>query len=73
MDDTTVIAAFKHLTGDYDTSTGFATWLGTCFFQKQTIPAELIQHKGNSEAIKYILIVNHHQLGTASVLLLKRQ
>lgn len=73
MSDETTIAAFKHTTGEYDTSTGFATWLATYLFEKQEVPAELIQHKGNGESIKYILLVNHHILGTASVLLLKLQ
>jgi 3-oxoacyl-[acyl-carrier-protein] synthase II len=73
LGDHTTIAAYKHITGDYDTTSGFATWLATYLFEKQEVPAELIQHKGNSNSIKHILLVNHHILGTASVLLLKLQ
>ncbi len=66
----TTVAAFKHLCGEYDTSTGFALWLATRLFTAQTIPEVLIQKKGINPTIGNILVVNHYPQGTASILLL---
>lgn len=68
----TTIAAFKHLVGEYDTSTGFAIWLATELFKSQQVPEILIQKKGIAPSIKNILIVNHYILNSASVILLQR-
>jgi 3-oxoacyl-(acyl-carrier-protein) synthase len=68
----TTIAAFKHLAGEYDTSTGFAMWLATELFKTQQVPEVLIQKKGIAPSIKNILIINHYILNSASVLLLQR-
>jgi hypothetical protein len=68
----TTVAAFKHLCGEYDTSTGFAMWLATKLFQEQSTPEVLIQKKGITPAINNILIVNHYTLNSASIVLMKR-
>jgi hypothetical protein len=68
----TTIAAFKHLVGEYDTSTGFAIWLATELFNTQQIPEVIIQKKGIAPEIKNILIVNHYILNSASVILLQQ-
>ncbi len=68
----TSVAAFKHVTGEYDTASGFAVWLSDYLFSRQQIPSALVLHEGTNKSIDYILVVNHHILGTASVLLLKR-
>lgn len=68
----TTVAAFKHLCGEYDTSTGFAMWLATKLFQQQSTPEVLIQKKGINPAINNILIVNHYTLNSASVVLMKK-
>lgn len=68
----TTIAAFKHLCGEYDTSTGFAMWLATEIFKKQEVPEVLIQKRGINPSIKNILIVNHYILNSASVVLLQK-
>jgi hypothetical protein len=67
----TSIAAFKHLTGEYDTSTGFALWLATELFKRQEIPEIITLKKGIHSDIKNVLIVNHYILNSASILLLK--
>ncbi|MBS1773599.1 MAG: beta-ketoacyl synthase chain length factor [Bacteroidetes bacterium] len=67
----TTIAAFKHLVGEYDTSTGFAMWLATELFKHQQIPEVIIQKKGIHPDIKNILIVNHYILNSASIILLQ--
>ncbi|XZF13918.1 beta-ketoacyl synthase chain length factor [Chitinophagaceae bacterium MMS25-I14] len=64
------IAGFKHLCGEFETSTGFALWLTTEIFKRQEIP-DVIQISGaKPDRIKNILIINHYILDTASVLLL---
>jgi len=65
----TTIANFKHLCGEYDTSSGFATWLATELFKAQEIPETLIARKGTHTGIKNILLVNHYILNSHSIML----
>jgi len=67
----TTIAAFKHLCGEYDTSSGFAVWMATEFFSTQQVPDILLLKKGNHANIKNVLIVNHYILNSTSVILLQ--
>lgn len=67
----TTIANFKHLCGEYDTSSGFATWLAAELFKAQEIPGILVSRKGNHVGIKTILLVNHYILNSHSIMLLK--
>ncbi|HEY9176115.1 MAG TPA: beta-ketoacyl synthase chain length factor [Flavipsychrobacter sp.] len=67
----TTIAAFKHLCGEYDTSSGFATWIATEMFRAQEIPGTLVIKKGSHKEIKNILLVNHYILNSHSILLLQ--
>ncbi|MEO6306099.1 MAG: beta-ketoacyl synthase chain length factor [Bacteroidia bacterium] len=53
-------AYFKHLCGEYFTSSGFALWLATNILKKQRVPDSIIPTKF-SGALKNILIVNHYQ------------
>lgn len=71
LGDHTSVAAFKHLCGEYDTSTGFALWLVTEVFKQQSLPEILSIKKGTNSTINNILIVNHYTLNSASVLSLK--
>lgn len=64
------ILAFKHLVGEYPTSTGFALWLATELFSGSAIPQPLILRKGKDTSIRNILIINHYFLGSAALLLL---
>lgn len=67
--DNTTIARFKHLCGEYDTSTGFAAWLTTELFKHQNISDTLIQRAGSSKDISNILLVNSYILNSTSILL----
>lgn len=69
---TTAIGVFKHLCGEYDTSTGFALWLATKVFDKQELPHLLTHRKGGEKAIKNLLLVNHYLSGDVSVILLRK-
>lgn len=66
------LVAFKHLTGEYPTATGFAMWLAAQLFSNHNIPEEILIKKGASKDLKNILIVNHYLLNTASIILLSR-
>ncbi len=68
----TTLAAFKHLTGEYPTATGFALWMATQILSRQHIPAAAIRRKGTSEKPNRILVVNHYLLHTASLVLLSQ-
>ena len=67
-------ARFKHLSGEYCTSSSFGLWLGNAIIKHQQIP-EII--KGNdikrSSAVKTILVFNHYQGRNYSLFLLKGQ
>lgn len=67
----TTVGAFKHLCGEYDTSTGFAMWLAAQAFKTQQVPDAIILKKGVNPSVKTVLIVNHYILNSASVMLLR--
>ncbi len=50
--------AYKHLVGEYDTASGFATWLGTKLIQTQLVPDSVKINNVRKELITNILI--HH-------------
>lgn len=61
--DPTRVVAYKHLVGEYDTATAFATWLGARFIKDNLVPETLqIRGKGEgplkSDPIKRVLIFN---------------
>ena len=64
------VAGFKHLCGEYDTSNGFGIWLADWLIREQTLPEILCLKKGEISSIRYILLVNHYILGSASILLI---
>lgn len=70
-DEATSVAAFKHLCGEYDTSSGFAIWMATKLFETQHLPQILTERKGSRKEIRNILLVNHYILNSHSVILLQ--
>jgi len=67
----TSIIAFKHLSGEYDTASGFGLWLGDYIFRQQHIPKLVIYKKGISTTIKNMLFCNVTIAGNVSLMLLK--
>lgn len=67
----TSTTAFKHLCGEYDTSSGFALWAAVNMLAKNAIPQSLMLHAGTNKDIKNVLIVNHYILNSRSIMLLK--
>lgn len=59
---------YKHLCGEYDTSSAFAMWLGSRIIKENSIPASLsnLSHK----EIKNVLIYNHFRNINHSLILL---
>jgi len=54
------LAAFKHLCGDYQTSSAFAFWLGANIIKRQIIPDVSCLKNKNIEGINNVLIYNHY-------------
>jgi hypothetical protein len=51
---------YKHLCGEYNTSTAFASWLAAKILKHQTVPKHIIlKNELNKKHIKNILIYNH--------------
>lgn len=53
------VAYFKHLCGEYDTSSAFAVFLAALVIKKQQIPEVACLNKSPENKIKHILIYNH--------------
>lgn len=70
--DSPVIAGFKHLCGEYDTSTGFALWLCDWLIGNEAVPDILTLKNSSNRVPRTILLVNHYILGSASVMLISK-
>lgn len=54
------IANYKHLCGDYATSSSFALWLAANVIKRRLIPQAIIEKQVDSLAPKKVLIYNHY-------------
>jgi len=64
-------AAWKHLSGEYLTSTAFATWAAAKAIKHQSVPDILrLKSPGNCHTISNILIYNHFKGTDHSFILL---
>jgi 3-oxoacyl-[acyl-carrier-protein] synthase II len=54
------IANYKHLCGEYSTSSSFALWLAANVLKKGIIPQAIIERQINDKAPKTVLIYNHY-------------
>lgn len=54
------IANYKHLSGDYATSSSFALWLAANIIKRGIMPRVVIERQTNTQAPKKILIYNHY-------------
>ncbi len=52
---------YKHLCGEYPTSTSFALWLAANIIKTAAVPASLQYEAGKENKLKRILIYNHYQ------------
>lgn len=70
FDERTTVANFKHLSGEYDTASGFGLWLANYIFKKQQVPSEVTYRKGNPGNIKNMLLCNITITGNATLMLI---
>lgn len=63
-------AYYKHLCGEYFTSTSFALWLGAKILKEQIIPEVILKNEPGSQNIKKILLHNISYYGNHSLILL---
>ena len=54
------IANYKHLCGEYATSSSFALWLAANIVKKGIIPQTVVERQINGRAPKKVLIYNHY-------------
>ncbi len=55
------VANYKHLCGEYSTSSSFALWLASNCIKKQSVPKVIVDNEEIVPALKNILIYNHYQ------------
>ena len=66
---------FKHLCGEYHTSSAFAIWLGATILKNQEVPVAAIPQNANISvnlALKRILIYNHYRNINHTLILLEK-
>ncbi len=56
----TIAAHYKHLSGEYHTASAFALWTATKLIEKQKLPDVLAISAKRPSAIKHILIINQY-------------
>ncbi|MBU3915035.1 3-oxoacyl-ACP synthase, partial [bacterium] len=66
------IGYYKHLCGEYHTSTSFALWLAANILKKQAVPKEICDNPPKNNVYKNILIYNHHRNENHSFILLEK-
>lgn len=64
--------AYKHLVGEYDTASSFATWLGCQALNQQSFPKASILKEGKQKGLKNILLLNHHKGKDYSLIILSK-
>jgi hypothetical protein len=57
----TSIARFKHMSGEYCTSSSFAVWLSCYILQQQHIPSHMIKRDAGVSSFKNILVYNNYK------------
>lgn len=64
---------YKHLCGEYYTSTGFALWLGANVLKHQLVPAAVRFNNMGSTRLQNILVYNHYRNRNHSLILLSQR
>lgn len=72
FDSSSVYAYYKHLCGEYYTSTAFALWLGAVIIKNQHVPDDIKLNTAYRKEIKRVLIYNNTR-GTEHSLILLSQ
>jgi 3-oxoacyl-[acyl-carrier-protein] synthase II len=64
------LAYYKHLCGEYFTSTGFALWLASNMIKRNSIPSSVIVQGEKPKSIRHILCYNRYNLKEHSLMLI---
>lgn len=64
------LANYKHLCGEYSTSSSFALWLAANMIKRSAVPQIVVDRQGVNHAPKKILIYNHYLHKYHSLMLL---
>jgi len=65
------LACYKHLCGEYHTSSAFALWLAAHIIREQKVPEILKLNDFTTDRIKNVLIYNHYRNVNHSLLLVE--
>lgn len=66
----TAVAHYKHLSGEYPTSSSFALWLAANILKRGEVPAVIVQGEDLERIPKRVLYYNHYQGKYHSLMLL---
>jgi len=69
----TSFAYYKHLCGEYATSSSFALWLANCILQNKHVPEVIKINKTENNKIDNILIYNHYLNNNHSLMLISKK
>ncbi|MEJ0102310.1 MAG: beta-ketoacyl synthase chain length factor [Bacteroidota bacterium] len=56
-----IVARYKHLSGEYPTTTSFAFWLACRILQEQRLPRHLVKKGNNQQGFENILLYNSYK------------
>lgn len=65
-------AYYKHLSGEFDTATGFALWMGAKILKEQTVPKAVMLNDLAVSAPKTVLLYNQYRGENHSLTLLRK-
>jgi Beta-ketoacyl synthase, N-terminal domain len=69
MDSAVAVARYKHMCGEYSTSTAMAVWLCCQILQQQTVPQHMLKKDTGKTQYRNILIYNNYQIKQHSFIL----
>lgn len=61
IDKEVTIARYKHMSGEFPTTTAMALWISCHMLQTQNIPTQMLKRNTNKSTYKRILIYNNYQ------------
>ena len=73
LNEKTAISRFKHMSGDYATSSAFGLWLAFQILEDQKVPVSSVKRKGSLGDINKILIYNNYRGEQHGFILLSRK
>lgn len=65
-------AGYKHLCGEYDTSSSFALWMASAMLNDQRVPAHAMLSGKKTQSLKRIVVYNHLRGKNHALFLLER-